>query len=59
MMAKQLESSPMDKHKSIHGETDQANYLLEAKEQNSPYLKKKKPLGESSATNTFEDAEMQ
>lgn len=41
MMEKALEESPIDRKKAIHGEQDQANYLIEAKEQNSPYLKKK------------------
>lgn len=39
-MAKALEESPIDKRKAIHGELNQANYLLKAKEQNSPLSKK-------------------
>ena len=31
-MAQQLEQSPVDRHKAKHGEEDQANYLLMAKE---------------------------
>jgi hypothetical protein len=30
-----LESSPIDRHKAIHGETGQANYLILAKEASS------------------------
>jgi hypothetical protein len=32
MMAQQLESSPIDKHKAQFGEKNQANYLILAKE---------------------------
>lgn len=32
-MAMQLENSPMDKHKMIHGDGDQGHNLLVAKEQ--------------------------
>jgi hypothetical protein len=32
MMAQQLESSPIDKHKAQFGEKNQANYLMLAKE---------------------------
>lgn len=32
MMAQQLESSPIDKHKAQYGENNQANYLILAKE---------------------------
>ena len=31
-MAAKLESSPVDKHKALHGEFEQANYLIMAKE---------------------------
>jgi hypothetical protein len=31
-MAQQLENSPIDKHKAIYGEQNQANYLINAKE---------------------------
>ena len=40
LMAKALEESPIDKKKAIHGEKNQASYLLKAKEQNSPLSKK-------------------
>ena len=33
--AQKLENSPVDKHKAKFGETDQANYLLLAKEKSS------------------------
>jgi len=35
IMAQKLEESPIDKHKAIHGELNQANYLLLAKERSS------------------------
>ena len=35
MMAQQLESSPIDKHKAQYGEQNQANYLILAKEKSS------------------------
>lgn len=35
MMAQQLESSPIDKHKAMYGEQNQANYLILAKEKSS------------------------
>lgn len=33
--AQKLENSPVDKHKAKFGETDQANYLILAKEKSS------------------------
>ena len=41
IMAQKLEDSPIDKHKAIHGEENQASYLIKAKENNSPYSKKR------------------
>lgn len=34
-MAQELESSPIDKHKAVYGEQNQANYLILAKEQST------------------------
>lgn len=36
IMSEQLENSPLDKHKAKHGELNQANYLILAKENSSP-----------------------
>mmetsp|Transcript_38987 Transcript_38987/g.59282 ORF Transcript_38987/g.59282 Transcript_38987/m.59282 type:complete len:92 (-) Transcript_38987:259-534(-) len=35
MMAQKLEESPVDRHKAVHGEHNQANYLILAKEKSS------------------------
>jgi hypothetical protein len=35
MMAQKLNESPQDKHKAMYGETHQANYLINAKGNNS------------------------
>lgn len=35
LMAQKLEESPLDRHKAVHGELNQANYLLMAKEKSS------------------------
>jgi len=35
MMSEQLEASPTDKHKALHGETNQANYLITAKQESA------------------------
>lgn len=35
LMAQKLNESPQDKHKAMYGETNQANYLINAKDRNS------------------------
>mmetsp|Transcript_13613 Transcript_13613/g.23173 ORF Transcript_13613/g.23173 Transcript_13613/m.23173 type:complete len:117 (+) Transcript_13613:527-877(+) len=35
MMEQKLNDSPQDKHKAMYGETNQANYLISAKDRNS------------------------
>ena len=55
LMTQKLNESPQDKHKAMYGETNQANYLINAKDRNSE-TKSKRALFGNDRTNREPEA---
>jgi cell division cycle 14 len=51
LMTQKFNESPQDKHKAMYGETNQANYLINAKDRNSDVKSKRKLFNERDGEN--------
>ncbi len=50
-MTQKFNESPQDKHKAMYGETNQANYLINAKDRNSDVKSKRKLFNDRDGEN--------